>query len=89
MIRHDTQENTIPYYPSVEIYSNVPTYVVSPSNQIPMQSYETTSMMNDPCEYSSVSSNDDSSKQRILTAEIGGKVYQTKLYYSYEYLNNQ
>lgn len=54
-----------------------------------MQSYETTSMMNDPCEYSSVSSNDDSSKQRILTAEIGGKVYQTKLYYSYEYLNNQ
>ena len=79
MIRHDTQENSIPYYP-VGMPAGVSTYMISPTNQVPMNTYDPSEMMNDACEYTSTSSNDESTKQRILTAKIGGKVYQTKLY---------
>ena len=79
MIRQNTQQAYVPYYPPDEVPSGIPAFMISPNNPIAFHPYESTNGVNDQSESNSSSNMEESGKRKVITANVDGREYQSEI----------
>lgn len=77
VIRQNTQQSTVPLYPQEDANTAIPTYVVSPNNQITLKPFDQPIV--DQSDSNSTSNTDEIRKRRVIKANVEGRIYQSEM----------